>query len=119
MEQTLAACMAKGAYYRVCSMIEALTRIADPASSGLLVRTFEQIPYAWARPRILRALRACGAHELPALARESLWDCESEAREVAVQHVRRDADARVRLEAMRDDALEDERVRAAADIRLR
>ncbi len=114
VEATLASALDDGAIYRACSMVEALTCIEDPRSTDVLVQTFERIPYAWARPRVLRALAACRSEALDALATEALWDSDEEARELGAELAPLTQRVRERLEEIRDDALEEERVRAAA-----
>lgn len=112
VETTLGVALDDGAVYRACSMVEALESIGDRRSTELLVQTFERIPYSWARPRVLRALAASRSDALAALAREALWDCDEEAREVAAVHAPREM--RERLAQLADDGLEAEGVRDAA-----
>ena len=114
VEATLARALDDEAIYRACSMVEALTGIEDPRSTDVLVQTFERIPYSWARPRVLRALAACRSEALGALATEALWDSDEEAREVAAEEAPLTQQVQERLEEIGDDALEEERVRAAA-----
>ncbi|RLB48200.1 MAG: hypothetical protein DRJ42_23770 [Deltaproteobacteria bacterium] len=119
VEATLSRALDDDSIYRACSMVKALTVIADPASAPLLVQVFERIPYSWARPRVLRALHASGAKAGQRLACEALWDCDMEARELAAEITPLNDSARARLEGMAADSFEEERVRSAAQERLR
>ncbi|MCB9603878.1 MAG: hypothetical protein H6720_26460 [Sandaracinus sp.] len=103
--------------HRACSMVEALTRLEDPRSTDVLVETFERTTYAYARPRVLRALAACRSNALEALATEALWDCDAEAREVAACHAPRMAEVRTRIDTLRGDALESAGVHAVLRLR--
>ena len=68
--------------YRLCAMLEGLTVIAPVESLNFLIQTYAEAPYS-PRSRALTALRPHANHQaVSELLVESLWDCESEAREM-------------------------------------
>jgi hypothetical protein len=78
------AALAAGEMYRLCAMLEGLTVIAATESLPFLIQAYAEAPYSLARVRALTALRPHANHDAASeLLVESLWDCESEAREIA------------------------------------
>lgn len=110
------AALAAGEMYRLCAMVEGLTVIAAVESLPFLIHTYEQVPYSLARSRALTALRPHANHQaVSVLLVESLWDCESEAREIACAAVPlTDLTAVRQLRALGADVFEHAEVRKAA-----
>jgi hypothetical protein len=79
------------------------------------MHAYAEAPYSLARSRALVAIRPHANHQsVPALLVESLWDCESEAREIACAAVPlTDLAAVRRLRAIGADVFEDAEVRRA------
>ena len=113
------AALAAGEMYRLCAMVEGLTVIAAAESLPFLIQTYEQVPYSLARSRALTALRPHANHQaVSELLVESLWDCESEAREIACAAVPlADLTALRQLRALGADVFEHAEVRKAAAAR--
>ena len=93
-----------------------MTVIAAVESLPFLIQTYEQVPYSLARSRALTALRPHANHQaVSELLVESLWDCESEAREIACAAVPlTDLTAVRQLRALGADVFEQAEVRKAA-----
>lgn len=83
LEAAIAAQAAAGVFTSVAEL-DALGRLADPASVPLLVEVAEASTYSLARTRAVRALARLVAHPLAqAVVRQALWDAEDEASELA------------------------------------
>jgi hypothetical protein len=110
------AALAAGEMYRLCAMLEGLTVIGAAESLPFLIQAYAEAPYSLARSRALIALRPHAKEQAVAeLLVESLWDCESEAREIACSAVPlTDLAAARRLNALGADAFEEAEVRRAA-----
>ena len=113
------AALAAGEMYRLCAMLEGLTVIGAAESLPFLIQAYAEAPYSLARSRALIALRPHANEQAVAdLLVESLWDCESEAREIACAAVPlTDLAAARRLNALGADAFEEDEVRKAAACR--
>ncbi|NOY94738.1 MAG: hypothetical protein GXP55_26470 [Deltaproteobacteria bacterium] len=114
VESSLANALEDDATFRACSMVDALTVIADSRSAEVLVQTFERLGYSRARPRVLRALERCCPEAVANLAIEALWDCESEARRRGAHMTLITEETSARLREIQGDMFEDERTRIAA-----
>ena len=95
--------------------------IGAAESLPFLIQAYAEAPYSLARSRALIALRPHANEQVVAeLLVESLWDCESEAREIACAAVPlTDLAAARRLNALGADAFEEAEVRKAAAGRRR
>jgi len=98
-----------GDVYVVCSLAEALGRLAPLGPFEELTRAYEQIPYSYGRRYIVSALAAADPTFAGDVAVECLWDCESETRRLAAEHV----DRRIRLAGQRLDELSADEAQAA------
>ncbi|MFE4519648.1 hypothetical protein ACFRMQ_36365 [Kitasatospora sp. NPDC056783] len=87
---------------------------AVPLLRGFWVST----PHPYERPAYLRALAAIDPAGLDEAYVESLWDCQAEARLLAVEHAPDRPGLPERLAHLRDDPLESPEVREAAGARL-
>ncbi|HEX8159100.1 MAG TPA: hypothetical protein VF526_17075 [Solirubrobacteraceae bacterium] len=87
----------EGDVFVVCSLAAALGRIPERGPFEELSRAYEEIPYSYGRRIVVSALAAADPTFAGDVAVDCLWDCESETREVAAEHV----DRRVRLAAQR------------------
>ncbi|MDX6708227.1 MAG: hypothetical protein QOI48_4073 [Solirubrobacteraceae bacterium] len=87
----------EGDVFVICSLAEALGRIPERGPFEELSRAYEEIPYSYGRRIVVSALAAADPTFAGDVAVDCLWDCESETREVAAEHV----DRRVRLAAQR------------------
>lgn len=100
--------------YRLCSIVDALGRVADPRSIPLLAAIFRETNYSYARDRVCIALLEHRERaDVQALLVESLWDCEQWTRELACENVD-PALAAERLGELEGDAFESDDVRDAA-----
>jgi len=110
------AALAAGEMYRLCATLEGLTVIGAAESLPFVIQAYAEAPYSLARSRALTALRPHANHEIVSeLLVESLWDCESETREIACATVPlADLTAVRRLRALGADVFEDAEVRRAA-----
>ncbi|MFE4973111.1 hypothetical protein ACFRAR_13475 [Kitasatospora sp. NPDC056651] len=97
-----------------------LARFGPKAAEAvsLLRRFWLATPHSYERPAYLEALAAIGAPGLAEAYVESLWDCEPDARLLAVGHAPGRPDALRRIAELRDDPIEDPGVREAAATRL-
>jgi hypothetical protein len=120
LESVAGRALATGALYHLCGLLEALGRIASPASIPFLRTVHQEVPYAWARRRALRALLPhTGDPAIDRLFFQALWDCEPDTRALACEGVDLErTGARRRVEDLCDDLREDAEVRAAAKARL-
>ena len=119
IEQALRDALASDELYSAYDLVEALARVADERSISLLVEIYLRARYSRIRGPALQALQMAGAAELRALAKEALWDCEPETRELAAQHCSLDEETRSRLSELASDTLETTEVRSAAVARLK
>ncbi|MET9398146.1 hypothetical protein [Kitasatospora sp. NPDC002965] len=85
---------------------------------SLLRRFWLWTPHSYERVRYLEALAEIDRTGLDKVYLECLWDCEAGARLLGARHAPDRADVRERLAYLRDDALEEPEVRAAAGERL-
>jgi hypothetical protein len=120
LESVAGRAMTTGALYHLCGLLEAIGRIASPASIPFLRTVHQEVPYAWARRRALRALMPhTGDPAIDRLFFQALWDCEPDTRALACEGVDLErTGARRRVEDLRNDVREDAEVRAAARARL-
>ncbi|MEJ7798605.1 MAG: hypothetical protein WKF42_08910 [Solirubrobacteraceae bacterium] len=86
-----------GDVFVVCSLAQALGRMGVHGPFEELSRAYEEIPYSYGRRYVVGALAAADPTFAGDLAVECLWDCESETRRVAAEHV----DRRIRLARQR------------------
>ncbi|WP_280674402.1 hypothetical protein [Kitasatospora sp. MAA19] len=91
-------------------------RAAEAAS--LLRRFWLWTPHSYERPAYLEALAAIGSAGMAEVYTECLWDCEADARLLAVRHAPDRPHVRERLACLRDDPMEEPEVRQAARVRL-
>ena len=123
LEAAGATALAESTMYRRCSLVDAL-RTAGPAPTlPLLCAVYQQVPYSYARWRVVEALGECAAGGAPSGAArefltEALWDCESGARVVACRALESSTTTASRLFELANDAHEDDEVRAAAKSKL-
>lgn len=120
LEEAGTAALATGDMYRLCSMIEALSVIGTADSLSFLCQAYADAPYSFARRRAVSALCPFASHAaVQELMVESLWDCESESRELACAVVSPSNLAAVRrLGEMASDVFEDSELRDAAAARV-
>ncbi|MFJ9947487.1 hypothetical protein [Kitasatospora sp. NPDC091207] len=85
---------------------------------SLLRRFWLWTPHSSERAGYLEALAAIDPTGLDAVYVECLWDCEDDARLLGIAHAPDGPDVRARLAYLRDDAVEERGVRAAAGARL-
>ncbi|MFJ9691950.1 hypothetical protein [Kitasatospora sp. NPDC101183] len=91
----------------------------DAAGAASLLRRFWlHTPHSYERAAFLEALIAIGSPGTGEAAVESLWDCEAEARLLGVLHAPERPEVGARLRYLRDDPMEEARVREAAAERL-
>lgn len=108
----------EGRWRAVPELAEGLGRLKAAGVEPLLLRAWETAEYSYSRPRILGALCELNAASAPAVAKEALWDCESEARDRAVRGVGLFSPrVRERLVELADDPLEEDNVRQIAKAR--
>ncbi|MFF4338905.1 hypothetical protein ACFY00_03065 [Kitasatospora sp. NPDC001540] len=100
---------------------DGLARLGPAAAEGgpLLARFWRCTPHSYERPSYLRTLHAIDPERTAPMLRESLWDCESDARLYAVRHVPLDAQLSARIAELRDSLVERDELREAAAERLR
>ncbi|MGW3039280.1 hypothetical protein ACWC9T_04335 [Kitasatospora sp. NPDC001159] len=91
-------------------------RGADAVS--LLRRFWLWTPHSYERPAYLEALAAIGSAGMAEAYTESLWDCESDARLLGIEHAPERPEVSARLVCLRDDPMEEPAVREAAAVRL-
>ncbi|MFH8386447.1 hypothetical protein ACH4E7_36905 [Kitasatospora sp. NPDC018058] len=84
----------------------------------LLRRYWMLTPHSYERPAYLEALAALDPAGLDTAYAESLWDCQDDARLLAVRHAPDRPHVRDRLAHLRDDPMEEPEVRTAAAARL-
>ncbi|MFF2144143.1 hypothetical protein [Kitasatospora sp. NPDC058190] len=87
-------------------------------ATSLLRRFWLQTPHSSERAPYLDALAAIGAAGLPEAYQESLWDCEANARLLAVEHAPDRPYTLSRVAELRDDPMEKPEIRKAAEARL-
>ncbi|WP_159425010.1 hypothetical protein [Streptomyces sp. TLI_053] len=85
---------------------------------SLLRRLWLWTPHSYERVSYLEALAEIDPTGLESVYVECLWDCEGDARLLGVRHAPDRPEVRERLVYLRDDALEEAEVRAAASERL-
>ncbi|MET8626715.1 hypothetical protein ABZW30_23650 [Kitasatospora sp. NPDC004669] len=97
-----------------------LTRFGPKAADAvsLLRRFWLWTPHSYERHVYLEALAAMGAAGMAEAYTESLWDCQSEARLLAVEHAPDAPHVRERLAYLRDDPMEEMGIRSVAGVRL-
>ncbi|MFB9368169.1 hypothetical protein [Kitasatospora albolonga] len=97
-----------------------LARFGPAAAEAVPVlrRYWLNTPHSYERADYLRALAAIDPEGLEEACTESLWDCEADARLLAVAGAPDRPGVRERLEQLRDDPLETPEVRQAAARRL-
>ncbi|MFJ2190344.1 hypothetical protein ACIOJE_20785 [Kitasatospora sp. NPDC087861] len=97
-----------------------LTRFGPRAAgaASLLRRFWLWTPHSYERPAYLEALAAIGSAGMAEVYTECLWDCEADARLLAVRHAPDRPHVRERLACLRDDPMEEPEVRQAARVRL-
>jgi hypothetical protein len=115
----LDAALSEGWWRDLPGLVEGLGRIRCSDAEALILRAWDA-QYSYTRPRVLWALVEIGSRAAPRIAEEALWDCEESAREQAVRVVGGfDRSIRERLDALADDPLEADDIRAAASARGR
>ncbi|MFJ2861736.1 hypothetical protein [Kitasatospora sp. NPDC087314] len=87
-------------------------------AASLLRRFWLWTPHSYERPAYLEALAAIGSAGMGEAYTECLWDCEADARLLAVTHAPDRPHVRERLACLRDDPMEEPEVRQAARVRL-
>ncbi|MFF3003088.1 hypothetical protein ACFVTF_09810 [Kitasatospora sp. NPDC057940] len=87
-------------------------------AASLLRRFWLWTPHSSERPAYLEALAAVAPAGLAEVYTECLWDCEADARLLAVAHAPDRPHVRDRLAHLRDDPMERPEVREAAGARL-
>ncbi|MET8626716.1 hypothetical protein ABZW30_23655 [Kitasatospora sp. NPDC004669] len=87
-------------------------------ATSLLRRFWLHTPHSHERPAYLKALAAIGAAGTAEAYTESLWDCESDARLLGIEHAPERPEVSARLAYLRDDPMEETAVREAAAVRL-
>lgn len=97
-----------------------LGRLGPAAADAipLLRRFWWCTPHSYERHSYLEALEAMGAEGMAEAYTESLWDCQREARRLAVRRAPDEPHVRERLAYLRDDPMEEPEVRSAASVRL-
>lgn len=97
-----------------------LTRFGPAAAEAapLLQRFWLRTPHSYERPAYLKALAAIAPAGLEKAHAESLWDCEDQARLLAIAHAPGSTPVLEQIAALRDDPMEDPEVKAAATERL-
>src|SRR5690606_27358298 len=114
LEAAGAKALAERDVYRLCSVIDALARLADPRSLPLLAAIYRETNYSWARERVCIALLDHRDHvDAQPLLFESLWDCEQYVRALACDAVD-PSSAAARLHELEHDCFESDEVRDAA-----
>jgi HEAT repeat protein len=99
--------------------INGLGRLGARRAAPLILQAWHVSEYSSLRPRALEALLALAPSQATPLAEEGLWDCEELARQRSAQVASLTDSTRPRLEALSEDELECEDVRASAAARLR
>ncbi|MFE2722919.1 hypothetical protein [Kitasatospora sp. NPDC059327] len=87
-------------------------------AASLLRRFWLWTPHSSERAGYLEALASVDPTGLDAVYGECLWDCEEDARLLGIAHAPDGPDLRERLAYLRDDAMEEPAVGAAAGARL-
>jgi hypothetical protein len=102
--------------YRLCSIVDAISAAGPDDSLPFLSEVYEQVPYSYARRRVVDALSRCPpTHATNRYLKEALWDCEPEARAMACRASRTlQAFPRARITEIARDLYEDDSVRDAA-----
>jgi hypothetical protein len=119
LERAGSAALVSGDMYRLCSVLEGLGVIGDPASVPLLCRAYAEAPYSFARRAALGAALQHRVESVTEVLVESLWDCEAASRVLACEAVPLDSPGVVeRLRELAEDVLEDAGVSGAAAERL-
>jgi hypothetical protein len=108
-----------GDMHRLCSVIDGLATICAVESVPFLSDVYGAAPYSFARTRTVKALVPHATRgPVQDLLVESLWDCESESRELACGSVSlTELSTRRRLAEVADDAFEEPDTRQAARAR--
>ena len=102
------------------TLVTGLARIGGPEAQTARrrIRRLWFSPHSLERAGYLRARMALEPDDCAMAVFEGLWDCESDVRLIAAQHVPLDDKTRDRLRYLRDDPLETDSVRDAAATRL-
>jgi hypothetical protein len=119
LETAGAAALEGGDMYRLCSVIDGLATIGAVESVPFLSDVYSAAPYSFARRRTVKALVPHAARgPVQELLVESLWDCESESRELACGSVSlTELSTCRRLAEVADDVFEEPDTRQAARAR--
>ncbi|MEH1169008.1 hypothetical protein V6V47_26860 [Micromonospora sp. CPCC 205539] len=98
-----------------------IARIGGPAALAVVPRLRQLwfTPHTFERAAYLRAVVALDPGNTDSLLTEGLWDCESDVRQVAAEHVPLDDMTRKQLSYLRDDPMETSEVRATAAARMK
>ncbi|WP_141725298.1 hypothetical protein [Micromonospora pallida] len=101
-------------------LAEGIARIGGPAAQTAAPRLRRAwfSPHTFERAAYLRAVTALDPGNTDSLLTEGLWDCESDVRQFAAEHVPLDDSTRKQLSYLRDDPMETPEVRATAAARL-
>jgi hypothetical protein len=105
-------------YYAVCSLVEALGRLAAAGPFPELHRVYEESAYSYARARAVDAMAATDPEFAQRWATECLWDCEESTRLRGAQFAPETAMVMTRLHELADDIHEMRDVRDAAVLRV-
>lgn len=116
LEAAGALALTSGEMYRLCTVLEALELIADPASIPLLCAVVHDAPYSYARWKALDALVPhVGRPAVDAILTDALWDSDTGARLIACDQADLDSPlVRARLDEIAADEHEDKDLRALA-----
>ncbi|NOX31894.1 MAG: hypothetical protein GXP35_17895 [Actinobacteria bacterium] len=96
-------------FYALCSFIDALARLSDPASAEQIAAIYEEAEYSYARRRAARALVAIDEQAfIDRYARSALWDCEREIQDLAIGLLGNHVDE---VAARQIEAIEGQRIR--------
>ncbi|MBL7260013.1 HEAT repeat domain-containing protein [Paractinoplanes lichenicola] len=103
----------------LCGYDEIATGLARLGAREVLPRLRELwfSPHSYERASYLRAERILDPERVRPRLVEGLWDCEADVRELAAEHAPLEPRVVERLAELKDDPMEDERVRDAARLR--
>lgn len=120
LREAVPAALHSGHTYRLCHLLEALTRFPGRGWMPEVEAAFVETGYSHARRRAAEAMAATAPHEFArSYALECLWDCEEETREVGCGWVDLHfPEARRRLQELAQDPHEEQSVRDKARSRI-
>lgn len=108
------------AIYDQCNLVEGIARLRHSPASPTVESIFDTTVYSYLRKKCALALSRCAPDFASGRAIECLDDCESDTREVGIEHANiANPEVHERIRLISEDPTEEESTRRAAALRIR